>query len=168
MSAPDWLGSEHWNDKFGRVMLVGFHPHDAALAFVMKAIDDDAPRDSDLVSVERSELRPLPDRTWPYLGFITKELSDSCSAPWAAKHGIEERPRGSGQWFYTWRAGRVHRDDFATMHDEDYNKMYAAELAKHGIVGLAAPVLPITVHKGTAVGRTAFSVLEDRFLKEEK
>lgn len=151
MSAPQWLGSEHWHAKFGRVMLVGFHPHDGALRIVMKAVDDDAPEDSDLISVESGELRELPDRTWPYLGFITKELGDSCSAPWAAKHGIEEKPKGSGQWFHTVTGMRVMGEFFRSAHEEDFNEIYAAELAKHGIFDQAPPAAgPYFCYFGTS------------------
>lgn len=169
MSADRWLGSEHWHDKFGRVMLAGLHPYDGAVRIVMVAVDDDAPEDSCYRTVEGSELRPLPDRTWPYLGFITEEISDSCSAPWATKHGIEERPRGSGQWFHTATDLRVVGEFFRKAHEEDFNEIYSAELAKHGIFGQTPPAAgpyfyhfgtgsfarrAATVHKSTAVGQS--------------
>ena len=139
MSAPEWLGSEHWHAQYGRVMLVGLYPHDGALRIVEVAVDDDVPLDGHWRAVEASELRPLPDRTWPYLGFITEAISARCSAPWAEEHDFLEKPKGSGQWFHAATGLRVSKDEFLSAHAEDFNSIYNAELAKHGLFGQSPP-----------------------------
>ena len=63
-------GKEYQHRDWGRVLVVGWHPHDGALLVVERRPTTD-PEDDELMfdGCEASDLSPVEGEQWPWLGF---------------------------------------------------------------------------------------------------
>lgn len=93
-------GLEYMHRTWGRVLLIGCHPHDGACLIVerMAGIDPDED-DQEFATCEASDLEPAEGSEWPFLGFTSRERARAQSRAWGERHGFTENPEGSGRWF---------------------------------------------------------------------
>lgn len=95
------MSTEYTHPVWGRVLLIGCHPHDGALLIVQRQETTDSDDDDHVFdSCESSDLTPAEGSCWPYLGFTSLEHSRQQSREWSARHGFAEVPEGSGRWQY--------------------------------------------------------------------
>lgn len=94
-------GAEYMHPAWGRVMVIGCHPHDGACVIVERMSTTD-PDDDDLVldRCEYSDLTSVEGSCWPFLGFTSHGRARQLSREWSARHGFAEVPEGSGRWQY--------------------------------------------------------------------
>lgn len=112
--------AEYTHRTWGRVLLIGCHPHDGACLIIERQETTD-PDDDDHVldTCEASDLELVEGSEWPFLGFTSCERNRDRSRAWGERHGFAEVPEGSGRWFYA-DGSSVPADVWLAAYDKDH------------------------------------------------
>ncbi len=116
-----WNNAEWWHHKWGRVIIVGTHPYDGACLIIMRQETTDRDDDEHVYDdCERSDLEPLPNQCWPYLGFTNEAEQRAKSRAWGLENNMEERPPGGGLWYFLGTDDRVPADHWQACWEHAY------------------------------------------------